>query len=132
MGKSIVLFDGVCNLCTGTVRFIIHRDPQAHFQFAALQSPYAQGRLTQSGYSGSLSESIVLIEDAGVYTESTAMLRIVRKLSGVWPLFYVLIVVPRPIRDWAYSLIARNRYRWFGRQDTCMTPTPNLRQRFLG
>ena len=130
MPKSIVLFDGVCNLCNSAVQFIIRHDPNAHFQFASLQSPQAQKCLAGHRLEG-YSESIVLVEDSKIYNASTAALRIARRLSGLWSLFYVFIIIPRPIRDWVYSIIARNRYRWFGRRDECMVPTPNLRERFL-
>lgn len=76
-------------------------------------------------------ESIVLVEDSKIYTASAAALRITRRLSGLWPLFSIFIIIPRPIRDWAYAIVARNRYRWFGRRDECMVPTSNLRGRFL-
>ena len=130
MPKSIVLFDGVCNLCNNSVQFIIRHDPNARFQFASLQSPQAQKLLAGHRLEGYLA-SIVLVEDLEIYTASTAALRIARRLSGLWSLFYVFIIIPRPIRDWAYSIVARNRYRWFGRRDECMVPTPNLRERFL-
>lgn len=130
MSKLIVLFDGVCNLCNNTVQFIIRRDPNAHFQFASLQSPQAQ-KFLAGRHLQSYMESILLVEDSKIYTASAAALRIARHLSGFWPLFYIFIIVPRPIRDWVYSIIARNRYRWFGRRDECMVPTPNLRGRFL-
>ena len=128
--KSIVLFDGVCNLCNSAVQLIIRRDPQAHFQFASLQSKQGQQLLVGHRLEGYL-ESIVLMEDSKIYTASAAALRIAQRLSGLWPLFYIFMIIPRPMRDWAYSIIARNRYRWFGRRDECMIPTPNLRERFL-
>jgi predicted DCC family thiol-disulfide oxidoreductase YuxK len=131
MANFIVLFDGVCNFCNGAVRFIIERDPKAQFQFASLQSHPAQALLKKLYFEQADLESIVLIEDSTIYTASTAALRIVKRLSGSWPLLYIFVLVPRPLRDWVYSIVARHRYRWFGRQDVCMVPTPNLRQRFL-
>ena len=130
MPKPIVLFDGVCNLCNNAVQCIIRRDPNAHFQYASLQSQQAQRLLAGHRLEGA-TESIVLVEDSKIYTASTAALKIARRLSGLWPFFYVFMIIPRPIRDWAYSIVARNRYRWFGRRDECMVPTPNLRGRFL-
>jgi predicted DCC family thiol-disulfide oxidoreductase YuxK len=126
----VILFDGVCNLCNGAVQFVIERDPAARFGFAALQSPVA-ARLMGSGGSGSRLDSIVLLEDGRVWTQSTAALRIARRLRFPWPAAYAMIVVPRPLRDWIYNLVARNRYRWFGQREMCMVPTPALRARFL-
>ncbi len=130
-GQYVVLFDGVCNLCNGTVQFIIAHDPSAHFRFAALQSEAARRLLGETQMSGTLLDSVVLVENVRVYTRSTAVLRVARRLSFPWPLFFALIVVPRPLRDMVYELIARHRYAWFGRRDACMMPTPELRARFL-
>ena len=127
---AVILFDGVCNLCNGAVQFVIARDPAARFGFAALQSPVAE-RLIGSARSGSRLDSIVLLEDGRVWTQSTAALRIARQLRFPWPAAYAMIVVPRPLRDWIYNLVARNRYKWFGERETCMVPTPALRARFL-
>ena len=123
----IVLFDGVCNLCNGAVRFILARDPRARFRFASLQSEAARRLLGGDPPA----ETIVLIEAGKTHTRSTAALRIARLLRFPWPLWYGWIVVPRPLRDGVYDWVARHRYRWFGRRDTCMVPTPELRDRFL-
>ena len=132
-GKSIVLFDGVCNLCNGAVLFIIDRDPRQRFLFAPLQSDFAVGLLASIDQEAPVAgaDSIVLIEDGRVYLRSAAALRVARQLSGLWPLLGVLALVPTGLRDRAYDLVARNRYRWFGRQEACRLPTPELRQRFL-
>jgi len=124
-----ILFDGVCNLCNGFVQFVIARDPDGRFQFGPLQSAAAQRLLASAPPSPS--ESFVLIEDGRVFRRSTAALRILRRLRFPWPLAYVAILIPRPIRDAVYDLVARNRYRWFGRRDRCMVPTPEVRKRFL-
>jgi predicted DCC family thiol-disulfide oxidoreductase YuxK len=129
---AVVLFDGVCNLCNRTVQFIIARDPAAHFRFAALESEAARRLLGETQVGNTLPDSVVLIEDGRVYTRSTAALRIVRRLVFPWPLIYALMVVPRPLRDMVYDLIARHRYWWFGKRDACMVPTPEIRARFLG
>ena len=129
--KSIVLFDGVCNLCNGAVQFIINRDPQGRFSFASLQSAAGQARLREFGLSTEAFDTFVLLEGGNAYTRSTAALRIARQLPGAWRLLYALMIVPRPIRDWVYGLVARNRYRLFGRQDSCMMPTPELKAKFL-
>ena len=132
-GKSIVLFDGVCNLCNGAVLFIIDRDPRQRFLFAPLQSDFAVGLLASIDQEAPVAgaDSIVLIEDGRVYLRSAAALRVAKHLSGLWPLLGVLALVPTGLRDRAYDLVARNRYRWFGRQEACRLPTPELRQRFL-
>ena len=128
---SVVLFDGVCNLCNGFVQFVIRRDPAGRFQFAALESPAARRLLRDVNVSNQLIDSVVLVEDGRAFTRSAAALRIVCKLTFPWPLAYALIIVPRILRDWGYAVVARNRYCWFGRRDTCMVPTPELRARFL-
>jgi predicted DCC family thiol-disulfide oxidoreductase YuxK len=129
--SSIVLFDGVCNLCNGAVQFIINRDRQGRFSFASLQSAAGQARLRQFGLSTETFDTFVLVEGGQAYTRSTAALRMARRLPGPWRLLYILMLVPRPVRDWAYGLVARNRYRLFGRRDSCMMPTPELRAKFL-
>ncbi len=128
---ATILFDGVCNLCNGAVRFVIARDPKARFRFAALTSDAAQSLLRQSAVSGPLPDSIVLVEDDRVYFRSDAALRIARQLTFPWPLLSIFAIVPRFIRDGVYDFIAARRYRWFGRRETCMVPTPELRRRFL-
>jgi predicted DCC family thiol-disulfide oxidoreductase YuxK len=130
-GRAVVLFDGVCNLCNGTVQFIIAHDPAAHFHFAALESEAARRLLGETQMSGTLPDSVILVEDGRVYTRSTAALRIARRLSFPWPVISALIVIPRPLRDMIYDVIARHRYRWFGKRDSCMPPTEELRARFL-
>lgn len=126
-----ILFDGVCNLCNGSVQFILRRDPQARFRFASLQSEAGRRLVTEQGLDPEVLNSVILIEDGRVYRESTAALRIARHMSGAWKLLRVLVLIPRPIRDAVYRLIARNRYRWFGKSETCWLPTPELRARFL-
>jgi predicted DCC family thiol-disulfide oxidoreductase YuxK len=128
---SVILFDGVCNLCSGSVQFIIARDPAAHFRFAALQSPAAARLLATTIAPASRPDSIALVDRSRVFTRSTAILRIARGLRFPWSLAYAFVVVPRPIRDWVYDVVARHRYRWFGRREACMVPTPELLARFL-
>ena len=128
---ATILFDGVCNLCNGFVQFVIARDPQARFRFAALTSDAAQSLLRQSAVSTPVPDSIVLIEDGRAYFRSDAALRIVRHLTFPWPLLYAFAIVPRFIRDGVYDVVAARRYQWFGRRDVCMIPTPELRRRFL-
>jgi predicted DCC family thiol-disulfide oxidoreductase YuxK len=128
--RRVVLFDGVCNFCDASVNFILDHDARGRFEFAALQSPAGVRLLAQAGRSPGLS-TMVLIEGDRVYTQSTAALRIARLLDGAWRLLYALIVVPKPLRDWAYRAFAVNRYRLFGQLEACRVPTPELRARFL-
>ena len=128
---DLILFDGVCNLCSAAVRFVIARDPDRRFRFASLQSDAAAARLQPFAAASSAIDSVVLIEDGRLFTRSAAALRIARRLRYPWPLLSALIVIPTPIRDWIYDIVAKRRYRWFGRTDACWTPTAELRERFL-
>ncbi len=130
-GSAIVLFDGVCNLCSRTVQFILRRDPGAYFRFAALQSPAGQRLLRQHGLSSEALLSIVLIEQGQVYVSSDAVLRIARRLEGAWTLGRVLLWVPRGLRDRLYQWVAAHRYRWFGQANSCLIASPGDRHRFL-
>ncbi len=127
----VLLFDGVCNLCNGAVQFIIQRDPEGAFRFASLQSKAAGQLLEQFPEAPRDVSTIILIEKGKIYTRTDAALRAARRLPGLWPALYALIIIPRPIRNAVYDWIARNRYRWFGKKDQCMAPTPELRERFL-
>jgi len=131
MTDQIILFDGVCNLCNGSVQFVIQRDPKGRFNFAALQSDAAKQLLKDYQLPVSDLYSIILIKKGKVYQRSSAALEIARGLSGLWPLLYVFVVIPRFIRDGIYNWIAKNRYRWFGQKEECMIPTPELKSRFL-
>lgn len=128
--SSVILFDGVCNFCNGAVNFIIRHDDEKKFKFAPLQSEIGQQFQAKYGIGDDV-DSIILVENDKAYTHSTAGLRVAKGLGGIWSLGYVFIIVPSVIRDWAYRLFARNRYRLFGRQDACMLPTPDVRERFL-
>jgi predicted DCC family thiol-disulfide oxidoreductase YuxK len=131
MEKSIICFDGVCNLCNDVVQFIIPRDPHGCFQFAALDSEAARRVLREAGVTSGDADSVILIEHGRAYVRSAAALRIARRLRFPWPLAYGLIAVPRPLRDWFYDVVARNRYRWFGKRDVCLVAAPEIRSRFL-
>ncbi|HQU84388.1 MAG TPA: thiol-disulfide oxidoreductase DCC family protein [Pyrinomonadaceae bacterium] len=130
--SAIVLFDGVCNFCNGSVNFIIEHDKANYFKFAPLQSKIGQNLLDKHGIDKFETDSVILIEDEKAYTHSTAALRISRKLDGFWKYFYIFRVVPSFLRDFAYKLFAKFRYKLFGKQDACMMPTPDVRARFLG
>lgn len=129
--QDILLFDGVCNLCNGAVNFIIDHDPEAHFHFAALQSEFGQQKLVELGYNTETFDSLVLLSEGQVYKKSTAALKISKQLSGLYPLLYAFIIVPPFIRHWVYNIIAKNRYKWWGKRDTCRMPTPELKSRFV-
>jgi predicted DCC family thiol-disulfide oxidoreductase YuxK len=128
---QVILFDGVCNLCNSSVQFVINHDPNSRFRFAALQSNFGQSKLEEHGFNKDQLLSIVLLMNGKVYDKSRAALEIARRLNGLWPLMYAFIIVPPFIRDFAYNWVSRNRYRWFGRQDECMIPTPALKARFI-
>jgi predicted DCC family thiol-disulfide oxidoreductase YuxK len=127
----VILFDGVCNLCNASVNFVIDRDPHAVFRFGALQSEEGRHLLAERGVDEEWLDSIVLIEGDRVYTASDAALRIASRMPFPWSLLRVFRILPRPLRDAVYNWIARNRYRWFGKQESCRVPTPDLRARFI-
>src|SRR5262245_61312945 len=127
----VILFDGVCNLCNGFVQFVIARDPQARFRFASLQARAAAALLAGRGSQGQLPDSLLLLEKGKLYKQSDAALRVLKGLAFPWNLMCALLIVPRPLRDFVYAWVARNRYRWFGKREVCMVPTPELRARFL-
>lgn len=131
MEKPVLLFDGVCNLCNGTVQFVIKRDKNDYFRFAALQSAYGQNFLGRQNRSTTDFDTFILVEGDSYATKSTAVLKVFRHLSGLWPVLYVLIVVPKFIRDSIYSLIARTRYRVFGKKESCMVPDKDILSRFV-
>jgi predicted DCC family thiol-disulfide oxidoreductase YuxK len=126
-----VLFDGVCNLCNGFVDFAIARDPRGRLRFGALQSEAGQRALREAGVDAPPLSSLVVVDGGKAYVRSGAALHALRHLWFPWPLLYAGIVVPRPLRDAVYSLVAARRYGWFGRRDTCRLPSPEERSRFL-
>lgn len=129
--QSILLFDGECGLCNGVVNFVLHHDRQKRFRFAPLQSPAGQGLLRRYGLPPEGVNSMVLLENGALFTRSTAALRLARRLGGLLSLLYCLMIVPRPLRDVVYRLIAKFRYQVFGRSNACMMPSPEQRARFI-
>jgi predicted DCC family thiol-disulfide oxidoreductase YuxK len=121
----------VCNLCNGTVQFLIRNDRKQLLTFCSLQSEKGGEAMKKAGGKADTPKSIILQAGDKYYTKSTAVLKIARTLGGKWTLLYPLIAIPRPLRDMAYNLIARNRYRWFGRSATCMVPDRSVATRFL-
>lgn len=130
--KKIILFDGVCNLCNGAVLFVIKRDKQDSFRFAALQSEVGQKLTRERGIDTAKVDSIILIEPGiAYYTKSTAALKIAAHFGGLWMLLYPLKWLPEGFRNRIYDYVAANRYAWFGKKDQCMIPTPELRSKFI-
>lgn len=128
---GIVLFDGVCNLCNHLVIFIIQRDPNARFRFAALQSKEGQKLLKETKLLPANANSVVYIRDGKYLFRSSAILYILLDLGGVWKLFYAFIILPPFIRNFVYMIIARTRYKIFGKRDFCMVPADDIKNRFL-
>ncbi|WP_108425698.1 thiol-disulfide oxidoreductase DCC family protein [Flagellimonas amoyensis] len=132
-GKKIILFDGVCNLCNNSVLFVIKRDKKDLFRYASLQSEVGQQLVRERGIDTSQVDSIILIEPGVAYfTKSDAALEIAQHLGGLWKLSAVFTWIPKSVRDVVYDFVARNRYKWYGKKDACMVPTPELRAKFLG
>lgn len=129
--SKIILFDGVCNLCNQAVQFIIKRDKKAQFIFGSLQSDAGQELLLHFQLKNNNFNSIIFIENGIVLDKSTAILKIYKQLSGAWPLTYGFIIIPKFIRDFIYTWISNNRYKWFGKRDQCMLPTEALKARFI-
>ncbi|HEX9513805.1 MAG TPA: thiol-disulfide oxidoreductase DCC family protein [Puia sp.] len=127
----MVLFDGVCNLCNSSVQFILKRDKAARFLFASLQSPVGQAYLQKFRLPAGDLHSFILVEKDRFYTRSSAALRVLRHLGGGWKVFYALIILPVFLRDGIYNWVARHRYQWFGKRESCWLPTPELKKRFL-
>jgi len=128
---AIILFDGVCNLCNASVRFIIDRDHNQRFKFASLQSEIAQKMIREQAPHLAGTDSILLFQEGRVLIKSSAALTIARELDDAWPLLYVFIAVPKFLRDLVYDWVARNRYEWFGKQNECRIPSVDERSRFI-
>jgi predicted DCC family thiol-disulfide oxidoreductase YuxK len=131
VSKPVIVFDGVCHLCTAFAKFVIRHDGDGRFLFLAAQSPRGETLYRRLGLKTDDWDSNLLILDGRVYTELDAAIEISRRFGGVWSLTPVIYILPRPLRDWLYNRIARNRYDWFGKRDVCYLPTPELQSRFL-
>jgi predicted DCC family thiol-disulfide oxidoreductase YuxK len=129
--KVILLFDGVCNLCNSTVNFILPRDKRDRFRFATLQSESGKYMLSKYSLDPARMDTVVLIEQGTPYFRSEAGLRILKNLGGMWLLAYALVIIPIFIRDPIYNLIARNRYRWFGKKQSCRVPEESWKKKFI-
>ena len=130
MVNNIILFDGLCNFCDQSVQFIIKRDKHAQYKFTSIQGDAGQEIIKKHNIPTGI-DSLILIENDTYYYKSTAALRICKKLSGGWKLVSTLLIFPKPIRDSVYGIIAKNRYKWFGKKDQCILPPPEIRNRFL-
>jgi len=126
----IILFDGVCNLCNNSVQFILKRDLEGKFKFASLQGNTGRALRNQYDIGPDLS-SFILVENNKLYTKSTAALHVCKHLNGSWKMLQIFLFVPRSIRDTLYDIVAKNRYKWFGKNEHCMLPSPKWKNRFL-
>jgi predicted DCC family thiol-disulfide oxidoreductase YuxK len=127
----ILLFDGVCNLCHGAVRFVLAHDRAARFRFAPLQSEIGRSLVAAAGVDPAVLDTVVLVDRAGAHVRSDAALRVLHELGPPWSWLRVLGALPRRWRDAGYDWLARHRYAWFGRRETCALPDPATRERFL-
>ena len=125
------MFDGICNLCNQSVQFVIEHDKKNQFRFASLQSDFGQNFLKENNLDATQFDSVVFIEDDKFYTKSSAALKISKYLDGITSLLTIFMIVPKPLRDVVYSFISKNRYRWFGKQESCWLPSPELKAKFL-
>tara|TARA_R110002051_G_scaffold243722_3_gene303706 strand:+ start:6223 stop:6630 length:408 start_codon:yes stop_codon:yes gene_type:complete len=132
LNKKIILFDGVCNLCNSSVQLVIKHDKKDEYRFAALQSDLGMKMTSERRIDTSEIDSIILIEPGNAYyTKSTAALKIGKSFGGLWSLLGVFEWIPEKIRNIVYDFIAKNRYKWYGKKDSCMIPTPELKSKFL-
>lgn len=131
MEKSVILFDGLCNYCSGIIRFIARHDKKDYYLFSATQKEAGKQLLKKHSLENIASESVILIDKDKIYIKSTAVLRVYRHLSGLIPVLYALIIVPRFVRDIIYDFIAVRRYKWFGKRISCMVPDEQLKKKFL-
>ena len=129
--KKIILFDGVCNLCSSSVQFIIRRDKKNQFLFGSLQGNAAQEFGKKFDIAFDVFNSFILIDQNKVYTHSSAALRVLKYLGNGWQLFYAFIIIPEFLRDGIYNFIAKKRYKWFGKKDACWVPSQELQGKFL-
>lgn len=129
--ENILLFDGVCNLCNGTVQLLLRIDSRKKLRFAALQSETGQKILAGFQYAGPPLQTVIFCCRGKLFTHSNAILEVCRVIGLPWSMMYIFKLIPQPVRDAVYRWVARNRYRWFGRKETCWVPTPSLKQRFL-
>jgi len=131
MNSNLILFDGLCNFCNFWVNFIIDHDDKRYFKFASLQSDIAQRILIEKKIDELKIDSIILVVNDQVFSKSSAALQIAKKLNGFWKILYIFSVIPSPLRDLIYDFVAKNRYKWFGKRETCRVPSKDEQERFL-
>jgi len=131
LDKKVILFDGVCNLCNASIDFFMRVDKKQELYFSSLQSDFGQKILKKNNFSTNEFDSFLLLENDKLYQKSTAALKTLSSLTGIWKLTKVFFLIPKPIRDFIYSLIANNRYRLFGKKDSCRLPTAEEKRRFI-
>jgi predicted DCC family thiol-disulfide oxidoreductase YuxK len=129
--RNIVLFDGVCNLCNGAVNFLIDRDKNNRLHFASLQSDFGQSVLRDFAMEVDDFDTFIFLHKDKLFTRSSGALEVMRILGGFWLFLYIFKIVPPFIRDAVYNLISKNRYKWFGKRESCRMPTPDLKAKFL-
>ena len=127
---KVILFDGVCNLCNSSVNFVIRNDKKDVFKFAPIQSDFGKIALKKHHINSKDTDSIILIDDDNYYIKSSAALYIAKNLSGAYPLLFCFMLVPKFMRNWVYDVVAKNRYKWYGKKENCMIPTPELIDKF--
>ena len=131
MNSNLILFDGVCNFCNFWVNFIIDHDDKRYFKFASLQSDIAQRILIQKKIDTLQTDSVILVMNEKVFFKSSAALLIAKNLNGFWKMLNIFSLIPSPLRDWIYDFVAKNRYKWFGKRETCRVPSKDEKARFL-
>jgi predicted DCC family thiol-disulfide oxidoreductase YuxK len=131
LSHPVILFDGLCNLCSGSVQFVIQHDPHSHFRFASLQSDFGQQLLATHHLPATALNSFLLLRNDTIYQRSTAALLVAGQLSGAWKLLKFFLFVPRFLRDGVYNIISSNRYKWFGKKTNCWLPSPHLKRLFI-
>jgi predicted DCC family thiol-disulfide oxidoreductase YuxK len=129
--QPVIIFDGVCNLCEFSVRFIVKHDRHATFKFVSAQSEKGKVLQRLCGVDTLNDGTVIVLRNAQVYVHSDAALHIAKHLDGLWRFLYVFRFIPKPIRDYFYAIISKNRYRWFGKKNECLLPDDDLKQRFL-
>lgn len=128
---KVIIFDGICNFCSSAVRFIINRDSKAVYRFIPMQTELGRQILARYGYDPDDTQTFLLLTTEGILERTDAALEILRAFSWRWQPLRILQALPKPFRDWFYNVLARNRYRWFGKKDTCMIPSDEIKSRFL-
>jgi predicted DCC family thiol-disulfide oxidoreductase YuxK len=129
--EKIIIFDGICNFCAKSVQFIIKHDPDAQFKFTAFQTPAGKKLLGKQGFNPERVETFLLIKDERLFTKSDAALEITKDLSGLWKLLYIFKILPKNLRNWFYTILAKKRYSLFGKRDHCLVPTDDIKARFF-